>query len=128
MGRGLESLRMMNAFMGPAALVRDMSPARPVPPPPDVPPPPAAPVAPVAPVPKTVPLHHRMRCAQKAKKGPPQKGIENCDSGNSAPPSEELKAAQPEPKRRRFKQAEDAPRLPLQEIRQASRKSAEDGR
>eukprot|EP00435_Cladocopium_sp_Y103_P037184 s2477_g9.t2 len=79
-------------------------------------------------VPKTVPLHHRMRCAQKAKKGPPQKGIENCDSGNSAPPSEELKAAQPEPKRRRFKQAEDAPRLPLQEIRQASRKSAEDGR
>lgn len=76
-------------------------------------------------VPKTVPLHHRMRCAQKAKKGPPQKGIENCDSGNSAPPSEELKAAQPEPKRRRFKQAEDAPRLPLQEIRQASRKSAE---
>lgn len=38
MGRGLESLRMMNAFMGPAALVREMSSA-PVPPPPDVPPP-----------------------------------------------------------------------------------------
>jgi len=77
-------------------------------------------------VPKTMPLHHRMRCARKGKKGSPRKGIENCDSNTSALPSEELKAApQPEAKRRRFKQAEDAPRLPLQEIRQASRKSAE---
>lgn len=44
MGRGLESLRMMNAFMGPAALVREMSSA---PPPPDSPPP--APDSPVSP-------------------------------------------------------------------------------
>ncbi|CAK8998857.1 Hypothetical protein (Fragment) [Durusdinium trenchii] len=82
-------------------------------------------------VPKTMPLHHRMRCAQR-KKGPARKGIEN-ESTNSAPPSEELKEKLQKleeppsapPKRRRTKQAENAPRLPLQEIRQASRKSAE---
>eukprot|EP00913_Durusdinium_trenchii_P023680 g22244.t1 len=72
-----------------------------------------------------------MRCAQR-KKGPARKGIEN-ESTNSAPPSEELKEKLQKleeppsapPKRRRTKQAENAPRLPLQEIRQASRKSAE---
>jgi len=69
-------------------------------------------------VPKSVPLHHRMRCARKPK-GPVGKGPENCD-GNVAPEDKEQKP-EPETKRRR----KEAPRLPLQEIRQASRKSAE---